>query len=66
MKHVPGFVSANIHRGLNGEKVMNYAQRESMPAFESMRTNPKAIPHTQTAAALGPVRTDLVRSSRRN
>jgi hypothetical protein len=24
MKHVPGFVPANIHRSLNEEKVMNY------------------------------------------
>ncbi|MDB5928168.1 MAG: Antibiotic biosynthesis monooxygenase [Betaproteobacteria bacterium] len=30
MKHMPGFVSANIHRSLDGKKVVNYAQWESM------------------------------------
>jgi quinol monooxygenase YgiN len=52
MKHIPGFVSANIHRSLDGKKVVNYAQWESMTAFEAMRKNPKAIPHMQAAAAL--------------
>jgi hypothetical protein len=58
MKHMPGFVSANIYRSLNGEKDMNFPQRESMAVFESMRTNPKAIPHMQAVAALaqfGPI-----------
>lgn len=52
MKHMPGFVSASIHRGLDGNKVVNYAQWESMAAFEDMRKNPKAIPHMQAAAAV--------------
>lgn len=25
MRHLPGFISANIHRGLDGRKVVNYA-----------------------------------------
>ena len=52
MKHMPGFISANIHRSLDGNKVVNYAQWESMDAFEAMRKNPKAIPHMKAAAAL--------------
>ncbi len=52
MKHLPGFVSANIHRSLDGKKVVNYAQWESMADFEAMRKNPEAAPHMQTAAAL--------------
>jgi heme-degrading monooxygenase HmoA len=36
MKHAPGFVSANIHRSLDGKKVVNYAQWESKEAFEAM------------------------------
>ena len=52
MKHMPGFISANIHRSLDGNKVVNYAQWKSMDAFEAMRKNPKAIPHMQAAAAL--------------
>jgi quinol monooxygenase YgiN len=52
VKNMPGFVSANIHRSLDGKKVVNYAQWESMAAFEAMRKNPNAIPHMQPAAAL--------------
>jgi quinol monooxygenase YgiN len=52
MKHLPGFISANIHRSLDGAKVVNYAQWESKEAFEAMRANPAAIPHMKAAAAL--------------
>ena len=52
MKNLPGFVSANIHRSLDGKKVVNYAQWKSMEAFENMRKDPRAIPHMQAAAAL--------------
>ena len=52
MKHLPGFISANIHRSLDGVKVVNYAQWESREAFEAMRANPAAIPHMKAAAAL--------------
>jgi quinol monooxygenase YgiN len=52
MKHLPGFVSANIHRSLDGSRVVNYAQWESKAAFEAMRANPEAIPHMKAAAAL--------------
>jgi quinol monooxygenase YgiN len=52
MRKLPGFVSANIHRSLDGRKVINYAQWESMAMFEAMRRNPEAIPHMQAAAAL--------------
>jgi Antibiotic biosynthesis monooxygenase len=52
MKHLPGFVSANIHRGLDGKKVVNNAQWESMAAFEAKRKKSNAMPHMQAAAAL--------------
>jgi len=52
MKHLPGFISANIHRSLDGGKVVNYAQWESKSAFEAMRANPEAVPHMKAAAAL--------------
>ena len=29
IRHLPGFVSANIHASLDGTKVVNYAQWES-------------------------------------
>ena len=52
MKRMPGFVSANIHRSLDGKKVVNYAQWENLAAFEAMRKNPEAMPHMKAAAAL--------------
>ena len=52
MKHLPGFISANIHRSLDGKRVVNYAQWESKADFEAMQKNPKAAPHMQAAAAL--------------
>ena len=52
MRHLPGFLSANIHRSLDGKRVVNYAQWENMAAFEAMRKNPDAIPHMKAAAEL--------------
>jgi quinol monooxygenase YgiN len=52
MKRLPGFISANIHRSLDGSRVVNYAQWENKAAFEAMRANPEAIPHMKAAAAL--------------
>jgi quinol monooxygenase YgiN len=52
MKRLPGFISANIHRSLDGSKVVNYAQWESKAAFDAMRANPEAAPHMKAAAAL--------------
>ena len=52
MRHLPGFMSANIHRGLDGSRVANYAQWRSVEDFQAMLKNPEAIPHMQQAAAL--------------
>jgi quinol monooxygenase YgiN len=52
MKHLPGFVSANIHRSLDGTRVVNYAQWASVEAFEAMKQDPKAGPHMKAAAGL--------------
>jgi quinol monooxygenase YgiN len=45
MQHLPGFVSANIHRSLDGTKVVNYAQWKNKQAFEDMLQNPEAQIH---------------------
>ncbi len=45
MKHVPGFVSANIHKSLDGVRVANYAQWRSREDFETMLKNPEARAH---------------------
>lgn len=52
MRHLPGFVSANIHASDDGTKVVNYAQWESADAFHAMLANPVAQEHMQQAAAL--------------
>jgi quinol monooxygenase YgiN len=45
MKSVSGFVSANIHKSLDGERVVNYAQWRSREDFEAMVKNPEAQAH---------------------
>jgi heme-degrading monooxygenase HmoA len=49
MQHLPGFVSANIHRGLDGKHVANYAQWASEEDFKRMLANPKAQEHMRRA-----------------
>ena len=45
MRKQPGFVSANIHRSLDGTRVTNYAQWRSTEAFETMLQNQEAAEH---------------------
>jgi len=52
MRQLPGFISANIHRSLDGTKVANYAQWQSVADFQAMQKNPAAKPHMEQAAAL--------------
>jgi len=53
IRNLPGFVSANIHRSLDGTKVINYAQWESQEAFAAMLQNPAANPHLKELAEIG-------------
>jgi quinol monooxygenase YgiN len=41
MKNLPGFVSASIHKSLDGVRVVNYAQWRSQADFEAMTKNPE-------------------------
>lgn len=52
MRHLPGFVSANVHRALDGTKVANYAQWESTAAFRAMLAEPRAQAHMEKASAM--------------
>ena len=52
MRKQPGFISANIHRSLDGTKVANYAQWRSKVDLEAMQKNPEAGVHMKEAAAL--------------
>ena len=51
VRHVPGFVSATLHRSLDGTKVAMYAQWRSVEDYQAMRENPAAIPYMQQALA---------------
>jgi quinol monooxygenase YgiN len=52
MKEQPGFVSASIHRSLDGSRVTNYAQWRSREAFETMLRNREAAEHMGEAARI--------------
>jgi len=43
VRHAPGFISASLHRGLDGIKVTMYAQWRSVEDYEAMRRNPGPI-----------------------
>ena len=53
MRHLPGFVSASIHRSLDGTKVVNYAQWESPDAFTAMFRDPEASAYVQQLSEIG-------------
>jgi antibiotic biosynthesis monooxygenase len=48
----PGFVSATLHRGLDGTKVTMYAQWRTVEDYEAMRRNPGPAPFLQQALAI--------------
>jgi len=52
MKTLPGYVSANIHRGLDGRHVANYAQWQSRDDFQAMLQNRDAGAHMGAVAKL--------------
>jgi len=52
MSKQPGFVSANIHRSLDGTRVTNYAQWRSREAFEAMLRNQETAEHMGEAARI--------------
>ena len=52
MKHRPGFISASIHKSLDGQRVVNYAQWRSKEDFEAMQHDADAVEHMQAAARL--------------
>jgi heme-degrading monooxygenase HmoA len=52
MRHITGFVSANIHKSLDGQRVVNYAQWRSKEDFEAMFKNPQATEHMKAITAI--------------
>ena len=47
---VTGFLSANLHKSLDGTRVANYGQWRSREDFEAMLENPEAAMHMKEAA----------------
>jgi quinol monooxygenase YgiN len=52
VRHVTGFVSASVHRSLDGTKVAMYAQWRSVEDYQAMRRDPVASPYLDQALAL--------------
>ena len=52
MRHQPGFISANLHRSLDGQRVTNYAQWRSREDFEAMLRTPEAQDDMRQASAV--------------
>ena len=52
MKKQPGYISANIHKSLDGTRVTNYAQWRSKGDFEAMLQNPEAAKHIKETSQL--------------
>src|SRR5439155_22483372 len=52
VRHAPGFVSASLHRSLDGTKVTMYAQWRSVEDYQAMRQDGAPLPYLQEALAL--------------
>ena len=52
MSKRPGFVSANIHRSLDGRHVANYAQWNSKADFDAMLNDPASREHRDRLAKI--------------
>ena len=52
VRYVAGFVSASLHRSLDGTKVAMYAQWRSVEDYQAMWNDPAASPYLQRALAL--------------
>ena len=53
MQYLDGFLSAVIHRGVDGKHVASYAQWARREDVEAMLTHPKALEQIKAAGALG-------------
>jgi quinol monooxygenase YgiN len=47
-----GFISASLHRSLDGTKVTMYSQWRSLPDYEAMRRDPAPAPYLQEALTI--------------
>ena len=49
VRHAPGFMSARLHRSLDGTKVTMYAQWRSEEDYQAMRKDPAPLPYLKQA-----------------
>ena len=52
VRKIQGFISASLHRSIDGTKVTMYAQWQSMEVYQKMRNHPVASPYLQQALAI--------------
>jgi quinol monooxygenase YgiN len=52
VRHAPGFISASLHRSLDGTRVTMYAQWRSVEDYEAMRQNSAPSAYLQQALAI--------------
>ena len=52
VRHAAGFISARLHRSLDGTKVTMYAQWRSNEDYQAMRRDPAPLPYLQQALAI--------------
>ena len=52
IRHVPGFVGAALHRGLDGTRVTMYAQWSTPEAYAQMRARPDSSPFLTEALTI--------------
>jgi quinol monooxygenase YgiN len=52
VRHAPGFISAKLHRSLDGTKVAMYAQWRSREAYDAMRGGAGSQPYLERALAI--------------
>src|SRR5258708_12223180 len=52
VRHVTGFISASLHRSLDGTRVVMYAQWRSVEDYDAMRNNPTPSPSPHHSPAL--------------
>jgi quinol monooxygenase YgiN len=52
VRHARGFMSAWLHRSLDGTKVTMYAQWRTNEDYQAMRQNPAPLPYLQRALAI--------------
>jgi len=52
VRHAAGFISATLHRSMDGTKVTMVAQWQSLEDYNTMRQDPAPLPYLQQALSI--------------